>query len=115
MLPYTVVCTIYRVCWQWPEHPLLQIGSKLAPNEKQKKNTICLFIIQKCGKFWRLSLDNFIKHKSFFSEEYEAGGDWVVVQSQGSMAQLSQIDFHLTDETESAEICKKYNFLKGSS
>ena len=36
-----------------------------------------------------------------------------MVQSQGSIAQLSQIDFHLTDETESAEICKKYNFLKG--
>lgn len=111
MLPYTVPSTMYvdsastvtnriQTCSKW---------------KTKTKKTICLFIIQKCGKFWRLSLDNFIKHKSFFSEEYEAGGDWVVVQSQGSMAQLSQIDFHLTDETESAEICKKYNFLKGSS
>ena len=42
--------------------------SNVARNEKQKKTT-WVFIFQKYGKFWSVSLEHFIKHKPYISEE----------------------------------------------
>ena len=44
---------------------------KVARNEKQNKiYTIWIFIFQKYGKFWRIPLGHFIKHKHLISEEW---------------------------------------------
>ena len=35
----------------------------------KSEKTIWVYLFQKYGKFWSVSLDNFIKHKPFISEE----------------------------------------------
>ena len=42
---------------------------KVARNKKRKNYMSSVFIFQKYGKFWSISLDHFIKHKPPISEE----------------------------------------------
>ena len=48
----------------------LKEENKVAQNEKWKKKLIWVFVFQKYGKFWSISLGYFIKHKPLISEEY---------------------------------------------
>ena len=57
------------LCWHRPGHPLLQIQSS---SKWKMKTTIWVFLFQIYGKFWSVSLDNFIKHKPPISEKWLA-------------------------------------------
>ena len=51
------------LCQDRPGHPLLKIQSCL-----RWKKSIWVFLLQKYGKFWSISQDNFIKHNPLISE-----------------------------------------------
>ena len=69
IFPFFISCNFIVFPNEWPGLCRYRENNKVARNEKWK-NQLCVFVYKKYGKYQSVSLERFIKHKSFFSEEW---------------------------------------------
>ena len=56
--------------WSMSTRPDHSLGKEIKLYKMKNKKNTWVFVFQKYGKFWSMSLDHFIKHKTLISEEW---------------------------------------------